>query len=58
MLNLLASLTALVYKPYGGGTTNDFDMQVFNEHNRMRTNPKSFIPVLQERLTHFKGNVI
>jgi uncharacterized protein YkwD len=32
--------------------------QVFEEHNRVRTNPKSYIPFLEKELTYFKGDTM
>ena len=34
---------------------SQFDMQVFQWQNQMRTYPQSFIPELQQRLTRFNG---
>ena len=34
------------------------DKEVFNSQNTLRTNPKSFIPMLQKQLTYFRGNTI
>lgn len=34
-----------------------FDLEVFRLHNEMRTNPKSFIPDLEEMIPRFNGNM-
>jgi hypothetical protein len=34
------------------------DKEVFEAQNKLRTNPKSFIPALQKQMTYFKGNTI
>ena len=39
-------------------STNKFDREVFKFHNKMRTNPQSFIPHLEEMLTRFDGNLL
>ena len=35
-----------------------FDRSVFAVTNRLRSDPSSFIPLLQERLTYFDGDVL
>jgi hypothetical protein len=35
-----------------------YDLDVFAAHNLLRTNPKHFIPNLEEMLTRFDGNII
>ena len=39
-------------------TAQEFDLEVFKYHNLARTDPKSFIPKLEESLTHFEGKLI
>ena len=36
----------------------EYDLDVFKYHNEARTNPKSFIPLLEEMLTKFEGTVL
>jgi uncharacterized protein YkwD len=33
-------------------------LDVFEAHNKMRTNPKSFIPTLEKMLASFSGNIM
>ena len=37
---------------------SELDRQIFAETNRLRTNPRSFIPDLQERLSYYDGDVL
>jgi len=34
-----------------------FDLEVFRQHNELRTNPQSFIPDLEEMIPRFNGNM-
>jgi len=34
------------------------DREVFEEHNNVRKNPKSYVPLLEEMLTKFEGNLL
>ena len=36
----------------------DFCRKVFTLHNKVRMNPKVFIPVLEKAMTRFKGNIL
>ena len=47
-----------VFGPVAGASpgVSDLDWQVFEETNRLRTDPQSFIPYLEERLQYFDGN--
>ena len=35
---------------------NQLARETFVEHNKIRENPQCYIPLLEERLTYFKGN--
>ena len=35
----------------------ELDRKIFDEHNKLRANPRSYIPYLQEMLGHFDGDV-
>ena len=37
---------------------SEVDQAVFAETNKLRKDPKSFIPYLKSRLTYFKGNTV
>jgi len=37
---------------------NTLKTEIFNEHNKIRKNPKSYIPILEKHLTYFKDDVM
>lgn len=37
---------------------NVLKKEIFDEHNRIRKNPKAYIPLLEKQLEYFKGNVM